>query len=62
MLFVLEEIVLALISCGLLAIPGVLLIYPLVAYKNATYAELYEERREYMLMNGMAREDELIGF
>lgn len=62
MLFVLEVLVLGIISCGILAVPGVLLIYPLVAYQNATYAELYEERREYMLMNGMAREDELIGF
>lgn len=62
MLFVVEEMFLALISCGLLAIPGMLLIYPLVAYQHATYAELYEERREYMLMSGQAREDELVGF
>lgn len=62
LLFIVEEIFLALISCGLLAIPGVLLIYPLAAYIRATYAELYEERREYMLMRGMAREEELAGF
>ncbi|MDE5777782.1 MAG: DUF975 family protein [Lachnospiraceae bacterium] len=62
MLFVLEEIFLGLISCGLLAIPGVLLIYPLVGYQMATYAELYEERREYALMTGIATEKELIGF
>lgn len=43
-LFVLEEIVLAIFSFGLLAIPGLLLIYPLVAYENATYAELYADR------------------
>lgn len=62
MLFVLEELILGLISCGLLAIPGVLLIYPLVGYKMATCAELYEERREYALMSGMATKEELIGF
>lgn len=62
LLFVLEELFLALISCGLLAIPGALLIYPLIAYQRATYAELYEERREYLLMNGFARADELTGF
>lgn len=62
MLFVAEEIFLALISCGLLAIPGVLLMYPLIAYIRATYAELYEERREYMLMCGVARQEELTGF
>ncbi|MCM1179786.1 MAG: DUF975 family protein [Clostridium sp.] len=62
MVFVAEEIFLALISCGLLAIPGVLLIYPLVAYEQATYAELYEERREYMLMSGTAGQEELTGF
>jgi uncharacterized membrane protein len=62
MVFVLEEIVLALISCGILAIPGVVLIYPVIAYMQATYAELYEERREYALMQGFAWSDELRGF
>ncbi|MDE6432946.1 MAG: DUF975 family protein [Lachnospiraceae bacterium] len=62
MLFVAEETFLALISCGLLAIPGILLMYPLIAYIRATYAELYEERREYMLMCGVARQEELTGF
>jgi len=62
LLFLVEEIFLALISCGLLAIPGVLLIYPLNAYIQATHAELYEERREYMLYCGAAREEELTGF
>lgn len=61
-LFVLIEILLGAVSCGLLAIPGVLLIYPLVAYQMATYAELYEERREYALMTGMATKEELVGF
>ena len=62
MLYVLTETILALVSCGILAIPGALLILPLIAYQQATYAELYEERREYMLMTGMVREDELVGF
>ena len=60
--FALEYLVLSLFSCGLLAIPGVLLIYPLVGYQMTTYAELYAERREYALMTGIARADELIGF
>lgn len=62
LLFVLVEIVLAIISCGLLAIPGVLLLYPIVGYQQVTYAELYEERREYALMTGMASKQELVGF
>lgn len=62
MVFLLEIIFLAVISCGLLAIPGTLLIYPLVGYEMATYAELYEERREYALMTGMASKEELVGF
>lgn len=62
MVFSLEIIFLAVISCGLLAIPGVLLIYPLVGYEMSTFAELYEERREYALMTGMAGKEELVGF
>lgn len=62
MLFVLEEIVLALISCGILAIPGILLCYPLVGYIQVTWTELYAERREYALMTGIASEQELKGF
>lgn len=62
MVFVLEEIFLAMISCGILAIPGVLLVYPLVGYQAATNAELYEERREYALMTGAVSKYELVGF
>ncbi|MDO5155294.1 MAG: DUF975 family protein [Eubacteriales bacterium] len=62
MLFVLIEVLLALISCGLLAIPGILLMYPLVAYRCATIAELYAERREYMIHAGFANAVELPGF
>lgn len=60
--YVIEYIVLVLFSCGLLAIPGLLLIYPLIGYQMTTFAELYAERREYALMTGIARADELIGF
>lgn len=62
LVFILEELVLALISCGILAIPGVLLIYPLVGYEQVTWAELYAERREYMLMTGSVSPEELNGF
>lgn len=62
LLFILIEVLLAVISCGILAIPGALLIYPLVGYQQATFAELYEERREYALMTGMATHEELVGF
>lgn len=62
LVFILEELVLALISCGILAIPGALLIYPLIGYEQVTWAELYAERREYMLMTGSAASEELNGF
>lgn len=62
MLFILAEVILALISCGILAILGFVLIFPIIAYEQASFAELYEERREYALMTGMAAEDELAGF
>jgi uncharacterized membrane protein len=62
LVFILEELVLALISCGILAIPGVLLIYPLVGYEQVTWAELYAERREYMLVTGGVFPEELKGF
>lgn len=62
MVYICEVVVLCICSCGLLALPAVLLGYPLVAYQRATYAELYEERREYALMSGMATPRELIGF
>lgn len=60
--FALEFILLTVFSCGFLSIPAMLLIYPLVGYQAATYAELYEERREYALVTNMAGRDELIGF
>lgn len=62
MLWFLAMIVLTVFSCGLLFLPSILLAYPLVGYVMATYSELYEERREYALMTGMAKKEELIGF
>lgn len=62
LVFVAEIMLLSIVSCGVLAIPGVLLMYPLVGYQMTTYAELYEERREYALMTGIASKDELVGF
>lgn len=38
---------------------GVYFVYP---YMQATYAEMYAERRNYALLNGMATEQELCGF
>ena len=58
----LEEILLAIFSCGLLAIPGMLLVLPLTGYIETTKAELYAERREWMLANGNASQGELTGF
>lgn len=62
MLFILAEIILALISCGLLAIPGVVLVFPINGYVETTMAELYAERREWMLVSGNAANEELKGF
>ena len=62
LVFVLEEILLAVFSCGLLAIPGMLLVLPVNGYIETTKAELYAERREWMLANGNASPRELKGF
>ena len=62
LLFALVEVILICISCGILAIPGIALSFPLIAYQKAAFAELYAERREYALMTGMVRQDELVGF
>lgn len=62
LVFVLEEILLAIFSCGLLAIPGMLLVLPVTGYLETTKAELYAERREWMLANGNASQGELKGF
>lgn len=62
MVFILEEIVLGLISCGILMLPGMLLVLPLNGYRQVTIAELYAERREWMLMTGNATNEELKGF
>ena len=62
LVFALEEILLAIFSCGLLAIPGMLLVLPVTGYVETTKAELYAERREWMLANGNASQGELKGF
>lgn len=49
-------------SCGMLAVPSIVFLFPLIAYQHATYAELYAERREYALMCGIATNEELCGF
>ncbi len=55
-------VLLSVCTCGILLLPSMLLIYPLSAYQQATFAELYAERREYSLMTGMVSEQELCGF
>lgn len=49
-------------SCFILAVPGVVLMYPVTGYEETTFAELYAERREYALSIGIASASELIGF
>jgi len=55
-------IVISVMSCFILLLPSVLVLYPVVAYQYATFAELYAERREYALMTGIATSQELSGF
>ncbi len=51
-----------LLTCCLLGIGGTIAFTPLAGYMAATYAELYEERREYVLCNHMVSAEELCGF
>lgn len=53
---------LTMFSCGLLMLPSLVFVYPLAAYQQATFAELYAERREYALVTGMVSGQELSGF
>lgn len=55
-------VLLSVCTCGILLLPSMLLVYPLSAYQQATFAELYAERREYALVTGMVSEQELCGF
>lgn len=57
-----EVVFLSLISCGALAVPSIVLQFPLIGYVKATYAELYVEQREVALQKGIASENELIGW
>ena len=52
----------ALLTCCLLGIGGYLVYTPLAGYMGATYAELYEERREYALFNHIVSTEELCGY
>lgn len=52
----------ALLTCCLLGIGGYLVYTPLAGYIGATYAELYEERREYALYNHLVSQEELCGY
>lgn len=61
-LFILAEILLSIFSCGILAIPGAVLLYPISGYISATMAELYAERREFAIISGIASKEELVGF
>lgn len=51
-----------LLTCCFLGIGAYLIYTPLAGYMGATYAELYEERREYALYNHLAHEQELCGY
>ena len=61
-LFILEELLLAVCSFGLLAIPGLLLIFPLHAYQQATYAELYLSRSSHLRQDPVSEEDVLASY
>lgn len=52
----------ALLTCCLMGIGAQLVYTPLAGYMGATYAELYEERREYALYNHLVSNEELCGF
>lgn len=49
-------------TCCFMGIGGRLVYLPLAGYMAATYAELYEERREYMLCTRLASPQELCGY
>lgn len=61
LLAALISVPLALLTCCLLGVGAKLVYVPLGGYMSATYAELYEERREYMLCMNQVSE-ELCGF
>lgn len=52
----------ALLTCCFMGIGAQLVYVPLAGYMGATFAELYEERREYALYNHFASPAELCGF
>lgn len=52
----------ALLTCCLMGVGAYLVYTPLGGYMGATYAELYEERREYAIYNHLVSNEELCGF
>lgn len=52
----------ALLTCCFFGIGAQLVYVPLGGYVSATYAELYEERREFALLTYLASNEELCGF
>lgn len=62
LLAALLSIPVALLTCCLMGIGAQLVYTPLAGYMGATYAELYEERREYALYNHLVSAEELCGY
>lgn len=52
----------ALLTCCFMGIGAMLVYCPLGGYVSATYAELYEERREYAMCVNITNNTELVGF
>ncbi len=52
----------ALLTCCFMGIGAMFVYCPLGGYVSATYAELYEERREYAMCVNIANNTELVGF
>lgn len=52
----------ALLTCCFMGIGAMLVFLPIGGYVSATFAELYEERREFALCRGMVSSSELCGF
>lgn len=52
----------AILTCCFLGVGSYFVYTPLAGYMGATYAELYEERREYALFNHIVTPQELCGY
>lgn len=62
LLAVLLAIPAALLTCCFMGIGAMLVFLPIGGYVSATFAELYEERREFALCRGIVSSSELYGF